>query len=72
MSDCPNTAKCIFFNDRMAGMPSTAELMKKSFCRGDHQACARWMVSQKLGGPSVPADLFPNQKDRAQKLISAG
>ncbi len=36
---------------------------------GDNWKCARWIVRSKLGPTSVPADLFPNQVNRANKLI---
>jgi hypothetical protein len=70
MPDCPNLAKCPFFNDKLANKPATAEMMKKSFCKGDHVACARWIVCQKLGGPQVPGDLFPSMADRAKAIIA--
>lgn len=69
MADCPCISGCAFFHDKMANMPSIAENMKKRLCRGDNAGCARWMVRGKLGGPSVPTDLFPNQLDRAKKII---
>lgn len=71
MPDCPNIAKCIFFNDRMASKPAMAGLMKTRYCQGDFAACARYLVCTALGGPQVPADLFPNQIDRAKAQLTA-
>lgn len=34
MADCATTPNCLFFNDKMAHMPSTAEMMKREYCRG--------------------------------------
>ena len=72
MAECELLAGCIFFNDKMANKPGTAELMKARFCKADHRTCARFMVFEKLGRPSVPPDLFPNQVDRAQLILSGG
>jgi hypothetical protein len=71
MSDCPNIAKCIFFNDKMANKPATAEMMKKGYCKDRFADCARYMVCVALGGPKVPADLFPNMVDKAKIIIAA-
>jgi hypothetical protein len=72
MADCANLEKCPFFNDRMGNLPATAEIFKKKFCRSDFESCARLMVSRKLGKEKVPADLLPNQADRAQAIIAQG
>jgi hypothetical protein len=69
MADCECLPKCVFFNDKMAEMPATAALMKKRYCEGDKSTCARWAVRAALGPTAVPADLFPNQMERAQSLI---
>ena len=67
MSDCPILNKCIFFNDRMRDKPSTAELYKKKYCRGDFKTCARYMVVQATG-ESHPT-LMPNQNDLVTEAI---
>ena len=69
MAACELTEGCIFFNNKMKGMPATAEIMKNKYCRDDFASCARHMVFQALGRPMVPADLFPQQTDRAQEII---
>ena len=71
MAECECIAGCPFFNDKMADMPGTASLFKKNYCSegGDFEHCARHIVFKALGKPSVPADLFPNQVDRAMSLI---
>lgn len=48
-----------------------ADVMKNRHCRTSSDACARWMVFDQLGTAAVPVDLFPNQVDRARKLIGA-
>jgi hypothetical protein len=69
MRVCDLLSGCAFFNDKMQGMPSTAEMIKERLCRGDHSTCARHMVCEKLGRPRVPADLFPNDVPRAHRIL---
>jgi len=69
MAECVCLPRCPFFNDRMAGMPATAQLVKTRYCLGEQDACARHMVFQKLGSDKVPADLYPTQVDRAKELL---
>jgi hypothetical protein len=69
MAECESLAKCPFFNDRMAEMPAMAAMLKKRYCLGDKSNCARWAVRRALGPEAVPADLIPNQMDRAEILI---
>jgi len=71
MPKCVLTATCLFFNDQMAGMPSTAAAFKKIFCEEDFETCGRYMVFTAIGREHVPKDLFPNQSDRAKQLIDA-
>ncbi|MCM0755038.1 hypothetical protein M7784_07230 [Desulfovibrio aminophilus] len=71
MADCEMLERCIFFNDKMASMPTMADMMKKKYCRGDNSKCARYMVCKKLGREAVPPDLTPSQTDRAEGLLSA-
>lgn len=71
MGSCECLTGCIFFNDKMSGMPVLADRLKNKYCRGDNRDCARHMVMRRLGKGKVPADLFPNQHDRANTLIGA-
>ncbi len=70
MADCVCLPGCAFFNDRMAAMPATSELLKIRFCRGENKTCARFMVFQLLGADAVPADLYPTQTDRAAYILA--
>ena len=71
MADCVCLAGCIFFNDKMADMPDMANLYKQRYCRTDNSKCARFMVFSALGRENVPSDLFPNDSERALKIIDA-
>ena len=70
MAQCELLAGCSFFHDKMAKVPKTAELMKNRLCRGNKRECARYMVCKALGRDKVPPDLFPNQTDRANTIIT--
>ena len=70
MADCELLAGCIFFNDKMKDMPATANLLKNKYCRNDSSTCARYMVFKALGRPGVPVDLFPQQVEKAEKIIA--
>ena len=69
MSDCPKLPNCPFFNDRMENMPDMAASLKRRYCRGAYDACARYMVYMRKGSGMVPVDLFPNEADRALIII---
>lgn len=69
MSDCELLPKCVFYNDNMSDMPTTSESMKKQYCTGDNTSCARFMVFKALGREAVPANLFPNNTDKAEEII---
>ncbi|MBF0378265.1 MAG: hypothetical protein HQK72_12395 [Desulfamplus sp.] len=68
MPDCEKLSKCLFFNDKMASKPASAEIFKKKFCKGDKKQCARYRVSS--AGINVPVDLYPNQADKADTIMS--
>jgi methyl-accepting chemotaxis protein len=67
MPNCEKLEKCPFFADRLANMPTIAEVLKKQYCLGDKTTCARYIVS--LAGKPVPSDLFPNQTSRIPELL---
>ncbi len=72
MADCVCLPRCPFFNNRMADMPATAQLMKKRYCLGVQDSCARFMVFSKLGSEAVPLDLYPTQVERAREVLTLG
>ena len=53
----------------MADMPAMANIFKKRYCETNNDTCARWMVASALGKEAVPDDLFPNQVEKANKII---
>ncbi len=67
MRECKFLATCLFFNDVLEDMPSTAEALKNKYCRESFEKCARYRVRIKI--PKVPNDLFPHQSDKVDKII---
>jgi len=67
---CERFPACIFFNDKMANMPETAEATKDDFCRGNFPRCARYII-QSVWKLKAPEDLFPYQLGRAQAILDA-
>lgn len=73
MSACECLPGCPFYNDRMKDQPGMSNIYRKNYCMdGGNENCARFMVRKALGGSRVPADLYPNQYDRAITLIRQG
>jgi hypothetical protein len=72
MAECELIKGCIFFNDKMAEMPSTAEIFKTIYCKGEFNNCARMIVVKSLGREKVPLDLFPNQAAKALEIVKKG
>lgn len=70
MGHCPSLVGCPFYNDKMADKPAIANLYKRKYCEKDYVNCARWKVGSTLGKQAVPLDLFPNQHERAEEIIS--
>ena len=70
MADCELIATCIFFNNVMADMPVMSDIMKERYCRRDNSKCARYMIFKEVGREKVPSNMFPVEKDRAEKIIS--
>jgi hypothetical protein len=70
MTACKKIEKCPFFNDKLANMPLIVNTLKDSYCRNDFAECARFIVSEALGGEKVPIDLYPNNKNRARQILA--
>ncbi len=69
MPDCRYLPGCIFFNGRMNNMPSTGSLYRRRYCKSDWAQCARFMVCEELGTGAAPDDLFPNDVERAKRVL---
>ena len=70
MANCKFAEKCPFFNGKISHPKVMADLFKQRYCQGSFERCARYCVRMALGPGTCPEDLFPNQHDRAEKLIT--
>jgi len=70
MARCELLEGCIFFNDRMQDYPFAADQMKQHYCLDGSAGCARYLARGALGKERVPADLFPNDVTRAERIIA--
>lgn len=70
MPECEYMDTCTFFNDRMPRMPASAELFKLQYCRSDKASCARYMILSELGRQRVPKDMYPNEIERAKRILA--
>lgn len=67
MAHCERLEGCPFFR-KIKDLPKTATQLATIYCYGESSGCARlWVVSS---GVRPPDDLFPNEKDRALKILS--
>jgi hypothetical protein len=69
MGDCEKISGCPFFNDRLKNMPETAMKMKKMYCHGSKNLCARYKVAMALGSERVPDHLYPDMMDTAEFIL---
>lgn len=69
MATCDQIDTCRFFKEAMVTMPTVAEMMKKKYCHGDFDACARKLVFRTLGEGHTPVDLAPNDLQRAEAIV---
>lgn len=65
--ECEKLPSCPFFNGQLGDMPAVSGLLKQIYCLGDKSQCARYQVSQ--AGIAVPPDLFPDDTQRAGRLL---
>lgn len=68
MAECKRLAKCVFFSEQMRYMPISANALKEIYCHGDSNSCARYLLASQ--GIPLPADLFPNDRKRAQEILA--
>jgi hypothetical protein len=62
---------CPFFTDSLvAGMPSTAKLLKEKYCSDAYSKCARYRVTLDAGEQYVEDSLFPNHEDKGLAIIA--
>ncbi len=67
MAQCERLNVCPFFK-KIQCLPRMIDQLIAAYCEGDNGCCARlWVVSAEL---RPPEDLFPNERDRALRIIA--
>lgn len=69
MANCELIKQCIFFENQMREMPSTAAAFKNFYCEQGYDKCARYLVGNAIGFDKVPDNLFPGQRDLVETII---
>jgi len=69
MPACELLPTCSFINDGITKLPISMDYIKNSFCNLDNSECARYVVYKALGRDKVPANLYPTERMRANRLI---
>jgi hypothetical protein len=67
MANCDKLGDCPFFSGRVEHTPAVANLLKENYCFDDAANCARLQLI--AAGKHVPDDLFPNDTERAERLL---
>ena len=70
MSKCELLEACPFYKDKMDDYPAGVYAMRRRYCYKDNSRCARYLIFKTLGREKVPKDLFPNDNNRAELIIS--
>ncbi len=66
---CERTNSCQFFIDIMAGMPKTADYIKKKYCLACFEVCARYRIYKEFNGEAIPVRLFPFDSERGARIL---
>ena len=70
MALCEKFEKCPFYKGKLVIETGIGEMLKKKFCEGCKDECARYMVSTQIGPQYVTNLLFTNMKEKAEQLIA--
>lgn len=69
MASCERLSKCPVVNNSDQGPETPSGRIKEKYCYDNFSECARYMVLEAVGGEFVPADLQPDQAERAKEII---
>lgn len=70
MSECEKLPTCPFFTGEVPIEEELGKTYRAYYCHNGNAICARYLVFQSLGKGSVPADLYPDQLDRARQIVA--
>jgi len=71
VANCKFLEGCRFYQGKMDIDSAIGQMYKKRYCEGEWNECARFRVAIALGREKVPVDLFPNMRERADKILKS-
>lgn len=69
MADCEIIKSCPFALGALESRPDQDKLTAE-YCKSNNLHCARYMVYSTAGEDKVPADLYPDEKNKAYLVIA--
>jgi hypothetical protein len=72
MATCPHIESCALHSHTLVDQPTVADIYSRLYCHGRMDVCARYMALSSLGRERIPSTLYPNQLERAARLIRGG
>lgn len=60
---------CQFFDQKMKGLPKTAEYIKNKVCLGDYESCARRGILKEFERGIIPLELHPDDTEEVQQVL---
>ncbi len=70
MLECTLLKQCHFFNKKQVDMPGKIMYLKMKYCTGGGScACARYVLSRKLGQETIPEHLLPDQWTVVREIL---
>ena len=67
-SSCAFDGGCPLFEGHLSRLPGMADLFRRRYCDGNHDACARHLLAVEIGADAVPDALMPNDHDGAHEV----
>jgi len=70
MANCEIYDSCPYAQGQVNGREDERDTLLEKYCNASSLHCARYMIHSTLGAENVPADLFPDEKDKAYLVIA--
>jgi hypothetical protein len=50
-------------------MPTLIAKLRKKYCNGDHEKCARFVLGKAKGADNIPKEIYPGDMEQAQQIL---
>ncbi len=68
MSRCHLAEDCVFFNVEVGYSPELQTAMRKEYCLGRFEDCARLLALEFMRREELPADMIPTDHEQLERL----